>query len=89
VTKTNAERREIARLRLEAHLLQQEANRLQGGMSRTAKAALVWAALIFGVVIVGVSQQPETPPRPVTPRPAQFHHQYPLTTTTVVPQVIV
>lgn len=87
--KTNAQRREIARLRMEAHLLQQEANRLQGGMSRTAKAALVWAGLVFSVVMVGISQQPETPPRPVTtPRPAPVHH-WPMTTTSVVPQVIV
>ncbi|HME68217.1 MAG TPA: hypothetical protein VKG61_25255 [Streptosporangiaceae bacterium] len=85
VIKTNIEERRVARLRLEA-ALEQEANRLRGVMSRSVKAALVWAGLVVGVVMVGVSQsQPTAPPR--TP-PVQFHH-LPLTTTSVVPQVIV
>lgn len=81
--KTNAQRREVARLRLQAALLQQEADELRRQARRQARqgmtpgkvvaAFVAWVGIALGIVI-GVSgphQQPTAPLQPIRPPAAQ------------------
>lgn len=96
--KTNAQRREVARLRLQAALLQQEADELRRQARRQARqgmtpgkvvaAFVAWVGIALGIVI-GVSgphQQPTAPLQPIRP-PATAPHvsKPPVPTTTGSP----
>ena len=95
--KTNAQRREVARLRLQAALLQQEADELRRQARRQARqgmtpgkvvaAFVAWVGIALGIVI-GVSgplQQRTAPLQPIRPPATAPHVSKPPVPTTTGP----
>lgn len=91
--KTNAQRREVARLRLQAALLQQEADELRRqarqGMTpgKVVAAFVAWVGIALGIVI-GVSgplQQRTAPLQPIRPPATAPHVSKPPVPTTTGP----